>query len=198
MTVDLEDYFARMNGQIKRFHGASIKFEYVWVKDEAESTKEGRPIEKQIERLTVHFPGADVTVREVEERDKHEYKEQYDAFREREKEPTEGTPLSSWSLMPTGIVNEMKFFNIKTVEQLVAYKTEGMPHSLFIEKWQKRAKKYLEASKDAKNKVVYLSEQNEKLEAKVEKLEQQCLLLLQRIEASEGVKLINGTARLNI
>ena len=197
--IDLDDYFARQSGQIKRFSGANVKFEYVWVPDQKKSLEEGRPIEREIERLSVHFPGADITVREVEERDKYEYKELYEAFREREKEPAEGTPLYNWTLIPRGIVNEMKFFGIKTVEALSVYKIdENSAHQAFLDKWQKRARKYLQAAKDAKNQVVSLSEINEQLEAKVKKLEQQVLLLLQRIEASEGVRLTNGINGLNI
>lgn len=198
-NVDLEDHFARQSGQIKRFSGAHVKFNYEWIPNEKSSLEEGRPIKRQIEKLTVRFPGSDETVREVEERDKFEYKELYDAFIEREKAPAEGTPLADWTLMPRGVVDEMKFFDIKTVEQLSAYKiAENNPHQVFLDKWQKRARKFVLAAKDAKNQVVSLSERNEILEAKVKKYEEQALLLLQRIEASEGVKLINGTARLNI
>lgn len=196
--IDLDDYFARQSGQVKRFHGANIKFEYCWIPDEKESIKEGRPIFREMLQLSVHFPGADITVREVEERDKFEYKEIYEAFLLRESEPTEGTPLSEWTLMPRGIVEELKHFLIKTVEQLATYPVKEDPRQVFITKWQKRARKYLESAKDAKNQVVALSELNEKLEAKNAKYEQQVLLLLQRIEASEGVKLTNGANGFNI
>lgn len=191
--VNLEDYFGRMNGTIQQYHGAAVWFEYILEKDEAESLAEGRPIHKEVLKLNVHFPGTDHTVVNFEEKHKFEYKTQYDEFMAREAEPVKGTHLKEWTLIPRSIAEELKFFHIKTVEQLSEFTVkEDEIRQRFIKPWQKRARKFLEASKDAQNKVVHLSEVNEKLEARIKKNEEQILLLLQRIESSEGVRLING------
>jgi hypothetical protein len=199
MTIDLDDYFDRLNGQKKRFEGLNVWFTYEHLKDEKETLIQGRPIHTEVLKLNVQPVGGDHTVRDLEERDKFEYKDQYEAFMKMEAAPATGTHLKEWTLISRSNIEELKHFGIKTVEDLSEFpiNTEDQRQH-FIEKWQKRARDYLEAAKGSKNKVVALTEINEKLEAKVAKYEQQVLLLLQRIESSEGVRLTNGINGLNI
>lgn len=193
MAYNIEDYLDRYDGgRGVLTKQANVKFEYIWEYNEPESLKEGRPIFKQVEMVSVQYPGGDETVIHVNDTHRKDYRAQYNDFLEREGKPTNGTPLHEWALINTGTVNELKHFKIKTIEQLVNFEiAPDNKHGFFLKTWQDKAIVFLDSAKDAKSKLVSMTNLNKKLEAKVKKLEQETFLLRSRIEANEGISL-NG------
>jgi len=178
------------------YQNANIRFFLHAEQNQQRTEKEGRPIFDEHEMIEVHFPGGDKTCLRVEPKHIDAYPEQYKAFKEGQEQPTSGTPLSEWSMITRSQVEELKFFGIKTVEQLSLITDEVKRKMSSLAPLVKKAKVWLASANDAQGRVASLEEQNEKLAAKTRKLEEQIILLMQRIEASEGTRLqpINGLA----
>jgi hypothetical protein len=99
-----------------------VKFYFDAVKDDMATAKEGRPIFKEMEMVDIRIPGSrdNIVVRPVREKDKQRFPRHYAAFKQRmeSSEKLVGTPLDQWPLLTKSQVEELKFFNIRTVEHL--------------------------------------------------------------------------------
>ena len=119
------------------------------IKDQEESLKEGRPIFREVDFIEIRQPGNKHTSikRPTRPGDKHRFPRHWAAYQEREgQETVVGMPLADWPAVTRSEVEELRFFQIHTVEQLasvtdeVAGKYSGM-HIL-----KDKAKTYLESS----------------------------------------------------
>lgn len=92
----------------------------------AKTKAEGRPIFEDKEYIQIMTPGnkTDVIMRPVSAEDKERFAKAYQRFKASEEEVLEGTLLEHWPVVTRAQVEEMKYFNIRTVEQLA-----GMPDS---------------------------------------------------------------------
>ncbi|KPK73368.1 MAG: hypothetical protein AMJ84_02370 [Acidithiobacillales bacterium SM23_46] len=98
-----------------------VKFFVDAVKDDVATAKEGRPIFKEVEMIDIRIPGSkdNIVVRPVRPKDIDRFPRHYAAFKQRTQgESVVGTPLEQWPLLTKAQVEELKFFNIRTVEQL--------------------------------------------------------------------------------
>lgn len=189
-NVNLDDYYARQQGRKRQYEGANVRFELVIEQDEAATERAGgipKYVEKEV--LIVQWPGCDKTAVAVTEKHKEEYRELYQAFKAGNEQPTEGTALSEWALIPRTAVEELRYHGIRTVEQLAAVSDEVKRKIGSLAPLVKKAKTWLKGAEDPQNQLVTVTEQLERSEARSAKLEQQLSLALQRIEALEGNKL---------
>ena len=126
-----------------------VKFTIEPQKNVTRSLEEGRPIFEDKEWISIMAPGSRNEVRrEARMQDKERFPRHYAAFKNRQdQQVNEGTPLSEWPGATRSQVEEMKFWNIVTVEQLagVADSTMGQVRGLVTLK--QSAIKYLDASK---------------------------------------------------
>ena len=126
-----------------------VKFTIEPQKNVTRSLEEGRPIFEDKEWISIMAPGSRNEVRrEARMQDKDRFPRHYAAFKNRQdQQVNEGTPLSEWPGATRSQVEEMKFWNIVTVEQLagVADSTMGQVRGLVTLK--QSAIKYLDASK---------------------------------------------------
>lgn len=127
-----------------------IKFHLEAVQDFELSAKEGRPVHRDEEFITIIVPGdRDTVVRPVRPLDRQQYAQQYNAFKAGLEQPVVGTPLASLPFLTKAQVADFQAVNVRTVEQLaemsdvLAQKFMGM-HNI-----RKRAKDYLEAAAGA-------------------------------------------------
>ena len=90
----------------------------------AASEKAGRPIYEDREFVTIMIPGSRNAQANEPVNDGHKarWPEAYKAFREGKELPLEGTALANWpnSRMTRARVEELAYFNIRTVEHLAA------------------------------------------------------------------------------
>jgi hypothetical protein len=150
-----------------------VKFYMDLVEDTSASKKQGRPIFKEVEWIDIRIPGSrDTRVRPARDKDKQRFPQHYAAFKARTAEDGEevvGTPLEIWPVISASQAAEMRFFNIRTVENLA-----GAPDSLG-EKFmgfsaiKTKAAAFLEAAKGAAP-ILALQERVEQLEATNQRL----------------------------
>lgn len=99
-----------------------VEFRTEAVKMEHASQQQGRPIYEDREFVTILIPGMRGTSANepVNDEHKHRWPREYAAFLAGKEAPLDGTPLSEWphSAMTKSRVQELAFFNIRTVEHL--------------------------------------------------------------------------------
>ena len=124
-----------------------VQFSLDAVEDMDASIKEGRPVHKEVETITIIVPGdRDTIVRQVRESDREQFATQYAAFKNKQEQPVMGTMLSSLPFLTKAQVADLYAANVRTAEQLanmsdvLAQKFMGM-HNL-----RKRAKDFLDAA----------------------------------------------------
>lgn len=148
------------------------------VKDEEESIKQGRDIFKDVEWVTIHIVGDNLTQvsRPVNAQDKMRFKPAYDAFKNQGIQLNTGTPLTEWSLVGKAMALNLKSLNIHTVEQLAAV-ADGNLTWMGARELQKKAIAWLESAKQNAG-ISSLQAKNESLEREMEALKNQMAGLL--------------------
>lgn len=102
----------------------AVKFYTAPMEDQVASKQEGRPIFKPTEWIDIRVPGSrDSRIRKVRPADIERFPQHYAAFKNRtakDEEDVIGTPLEVWPVVSSSQVQELRFFNIKTVEHLAS------------------------------------------------------------------------------
>lgn len=187
--IDWQSIMSGNSQPKKRYSGANIKFFYSYNENREKSLKEGRPIFDEIPSISIQYPGMDETVRRIEPQDIQEYPELYARFKAGSEPALEGTPLAEWAMMSGSAMRELQYLGFKTVEQLGAATDEVKRKLGPLSKFCKLAKEWLEAANSDQNSVVKLKQQLEIETKKREALEHKIELLMQRVEANEGIDL---------
>ena len=110
---------------IARFHVKAVEQTF-------RSQQEGRPIYEEQEFVEILIPGdrRSMVVERVNDEHKARWPREYEAFKAGREAPLEGTPLRNWpnSQMTTARVEELVYFNIRTVEELAAVSDLHLPN----------------------------------------------------------------------
>ena len=131
--------------------GLAAEFHMAAEQDMAASEKAGRPIFKEVERITIRIPGDkenDVT-REVRFSDKQTWAPQYAAFKAGVEQPVTGTPLDQLPFLTKSQALEFAAVGIKTAEQMVAMNDAVAQKFMGINSTRKRVKDFLDAAAGA-------------------------------------------------
>jgi len=144
------------NGQ-KVMHGGDknliVRFYVEAVKNNFQSEKAGRPIYQDVEFVEIMTPGDrnSNVVRKVSDNDKNRFPAQYERFKQNQEMAEDGTPIEQWSMISPSQVQELKHFNIRTVEH-VAGLSDAQAKScgiLGMDRLVVKAKAYLSAAEDS-------------------------------------------------
>jgi hypothetical protein len=140
-----------------------------------ESAKEGRPIFEDCEYISIKVPGnrGSAVERPATSKDKARFPRHYAAFKAKDREVLVGTPLEEWPGIARSQVEELRFFNIQTVEQLVDLTDTNAQNFRGIEALKTRARDFLEAAKGSAATV--------ELRAELESRDQQIAALQQAV-----------------
>lgn len=161
-----------------------VRFFYQPTKDEQASLAAGRPIYVEKEWIEIGKPGDKLPLRvgPARARDLERFPEHYKRFKAREtSEQIQGTLLEHWPGVIRSQVEELRFFNIRTVEQLAAMSDSSTSNFRDAVMLKEKAKAYLEASKGnaAAEELAETRQANAALEEKVNAL----MARLEQVEA---------------
>ena len=150
-TQDAEGFSALALGQGQERPGDDkllVKFYMHPRENAARTAEEGRPIMDEVEYISIMVPGQkdSVVQRPVSDIERKRFPRHYQAFKERKEMPVDGTPLSSWPGITRGQVEELRFFNVNTVEQLAEVADNHAQKFMGIAKLRSRAKLFLESA----------------------------------------------------
>lgn len=151
-----------------------VRFHLKPRRDEAQSKLHGRPIFKNVEYIHIGAPGDKFSVidRPATPRDRTRFRNHYRAFKESQTEVQTGTPLEKWPMIDATQVEELKYFSIRTVEQLALMPDGNIPNVGNISHLKKQAADYLEAAKGLAP-MVQMRAELEKRDAEMAALRQQ-------------------------
>jgi len=136
-----------------RFHGDEtllVKFYKHPKENSAKSAEAGRPIFEEVPYIQIMTPGNkdSIVIRPATKMDKQRFAEHYRKFEAREdQEGIEGTLLEEWAGISRSQCEELKYLNIRTVEQLVAVSDANAQNVMGINFLKQKATKYLEDTK---------------------------------------------------
>ena len=132
-------------------------------KDITRSREEGRLIAVDVDYIEIMQPGNKDSIvrRPATDRDKDRFAEHYRKYKAREEQQAvEGTPLEEWPAITRSQCEELRFLNIRTVEQLAAVSDSNAQNVMGINGLKQKAKDFLESSNA-----------NDKLAARIAELE---------------------------
>jgi hypothetical protein len=142
------------------------------VENKAKSIEEGRPIFEDVEHISIRSGGSrDERRRPARDADKTRFPRHYAAFKARTtQEIMSGTPLTEWTGCTRSQVEELKFLNILTVEQVAGVSDQNAQSMRGLVTLKQSAQKYLEAATGSVE-IQALREENQSLLERLEALE---------------------------
>jgi hypothetical protein len=166
--IDFRDPSAPKSPAIPQFFTEAVKLEW-------KSRQEGRPIFEDREFVRILIPGdrRSMAVEPVGEAHQARWPREYEAFRAGREAPLEGTPLSEWpvSLMSPARVQELAYFNLRTVEQLAAVNDAQLQSlGMGARELRERARMWLEVAAKGAGPIERLISRNEELTLETERL----------------------------
>ena len=173
MLTEADSSLTTMAMNSGRFHGDQYLlvrfFLHPW-HNKQRSEEEGRPIYEEKTYIEIMQPGNkdSIVKRPATNMDKQRFAEHFRKFEARSTdEHIEGTLLSEWPGISRAQVEELKFLNVRTVEQLANIADSNAQNIMGIQGLKTKANKYLE---DSKGSVVaaQLADLQEKYEALLE------------------------------
>ena len=148
-------------------------------RNEEKSKEEGRPIFEEVDYIEIVQPGNkdSIVKRPVMEMDKERFADGYRRFLERQDQDVlEGTPLEEWPAVTRSQVEELRYVNIRTVEQLAAISDSNAQQFMGLKGLKTKAVKFIESARDEAT-AEALAEANEKMAKMQEQLDK--LIVLQ-------------------
>ena len=167
--------------------GVSVTFFYRTCKDAVASAEQGRPIFKDREFMRIMVAGdrENIIERLVTPPDRVRYAARYQQFKSSAEQVTSGFPLSEWPGVLRSQVEELKYFNIRTVEELASVSdANGQKFPMFIS-LREKARKYLEQlEKNAP--LEKIQEELKARDTKIALLEQNMAALIEEAKARKA------------
>lgn len=164
-----------------------IRFDIHAVKDEEQSTKQGRPVFKDLEYIEIVVPGdkSNKIHRAVREEDKKRFAKQYAAWK---LDPSTGgqtgTPLAQVPFLTRSEVEELKYFSVHTVEQLAGMSDGNLQNIGPILALRQKAKDYLAVAK-GNAPVSQLRAENEELKNQLATLNRSMAEILAKLKEKD-------------
>ena len=116
--------------------------------DAVKSAEEGRPIFHDTEYVSIMVPGdkSSIVERPARDSDRQRFPKHYQAFKNNEEEVLDGTPLEAWPGLTRSQVEELRYFNIRTVEQLASVSDSHAQKFMGINILRRKAEAYMDAA----------------------------------------------------
>lgn len=167
-----------MQGNTNRFAGDQnlmVKFFYHPRINKAKSQEAGRPIYEEVPYIQINAPGNKESeiIRPATDLDKRRFPVHFEKFmaRQNQDEATEGTILEEWPQITRSQVEELKFLNIRTVEQLASVSDSNAQNVMGINMLRQKAKTWLEKNNDTDAKLKEAQNTIDALTARLDALE---------------------------
>jgi hypothetical protein len=129
----------------------AVQFHKHPVQDEKRSLEEGRPCFVDVDYIRIMVPGDKTSMvdRPVRPSDMQEHRKAWEAYQSGQAAPLSGTPLAEWPAVTRGQVEELAYFNVRTVEQLAAISDGNAQNVGPILALRQKARDYIEHAKGA-------------------------------------------------
>src|SRR5262245_22946083 len=158
--------------------------------DREASEKEGRPIYKEREYITILVPGDKLNAvnRPSMPSDRQRFPRQYAAWRNSKGESVVGTPLIGWPQVTEAQRNALEYFHIHTIEQLATVADGFASNMMGVQALKQAAQKFIAQSKDS----AIVNKLNKELADRdliMAQMQEQLAALTEKLASQEVVKL---------
>jgi uncharacterized coiled-coil protein SlyX len=128
-------------------------------KNEHKTEEEGRPIYDDIDYVSIRIPGDKTSeiLRPIRAEDKLRFPKHWLQYQTNETQGISGTPLTEWPAISRSQVEELAFFNVKTVEQLAELSDVHCQKWPGVQSLKVRAKAFLEMASSSTAPIERLS-----------------------------------------
>src|SRR5262249_50066774 len=127
-----------------------VRFEMVTVEDPVKTAEEGRFIGTEVPHIEIRTPGDrdNILFRPMSELDKQRFKSRYEAWMKTQGDDdiVEGTPLFEVPIFKKREVEECRYMNIYTLEQLAALNDAHVKKDRGLFAYREKAKNYLDVA----------------------------------------------------
>lgn len=129
-----------------------VKFYLHPAQDKAKTKAAGRPVFVDKEYISIMAPGNrdSKVARPARRMDIDRFPRHYEAFKKNEEVPIEGTPLTQWPAVTKAQVENLKYANIITVEQLAGAADVNLQGMMGVQHLKGLAQAYMAKSGDVK------------------------------------------------
>ena len=162
-----------------------VRFEMVPVEDPVRTAAEGRTICIDTPHIEIRTPGDrdNILYRAVTELDKMRFKKRFEEWlKTQSDEPTEGTPLSEVPIFKRREVEECRYMNIYTLEQLAQLSDAHIKKDRGLFQYREKARGYLDVALRGKEASKLQAEKDaldNRFRAQTEAMEEQAGLIKQ-------------------
>jgi hypothetical protein len=138
----------RPNQQAEADRRLLVRFSLEPMLNEEKSSVEGRPIYDETEFVTIMVPGDrdNIVIRPVNEQDRQRFPQQYAHWKNTGQQAETGTPISAAPWMNRAQVEELRHFNVRTIEQLANLSDGNAAKFAGIQLLKQKAQAYLAAA----------------------------------------------------
>ncbi len=169
-----------MSDQSNRFRkdeNLFVKFHIKPLQSKGKSVIEGRPIFEDQEYVSIMVPGNKTSIvdRPARQTDRDRFPKHYAAFKANEGDLLEGTPLEQWPQISRSQVEELRYFNVRTVEQVAQMADAQAQQFMGINTLRTAARLFIDAAKENADLSKYVADMEEK--------DNQIAVLTQAVEA---------------
>ena len=129
---------------------AFVRFETRPKEDRNASIEAGHYVAKDVDFCVITPPGGSLVIdREVDDEIKSRYGAQYQAWKNGQEEPEEGTPIRHWPMLSPAQVENLLACNVRTVEELATLSEQGVQRlGMGGMALRQRAKAWFDAAKN--------------------------------------------------
>jgi hypothetical protein len=181
-TADFDHNHFTGSGASEADKSLLVKFFLKPRQNKAATAKEGRPIFNDVEYVDIKLAGnrGAGACRPATDGDKQRFPEHYAKFKQRlDTELDEGTPLLEWAPCSRSLAEELAFFHVKTVEQLVNMADTQVSKFMGLTALKEKARLWLESAEKEKpmwemdQRIKELRVENDELRQSVQSLIQE-------------------------
>jgi hypothetical protein len=152
-----------------------VRFYTKPVRNNFKSSQENRPVYDDVEYVEIRIPGDRNSIfnQPVKQEHRIRFADRYERFKKNAADIQSGTPLSEWTQMTPGLVEELKYFGIQTVDQLAEMDDIHGQKIPNFHTFKAQAQAFLEKAKEG--------EQDSKLAAALEQRDNEIAALKEQV-----------------
>lgn len=187
MSMDPLDFSAFEPHQLQAPRNRnSVRFEETAVVNKAKSDAAGHPVHDMVVMAFIRVPGSrDEFSTRVDDKFLAEYGHLYEKWKKTREQPVDGLALELWPPIPKSLVEDWRYFGVRTVQQLASLNdTTIQKLGMGAREWQKKAESWLKEAQDHAESQRLVGE-NERQAMEIARLKDQVAELATKLEAKQ-------------
>lgn len=174
MLNDPTDFSSFEAAALRPRPSLNIRFEKTLKLNPAKTAESGHPVHDEVHVAFLNVPGSrDEVPARIDDKFLSQHGAAYNRWLETQEQPLDGLALEMWPPIPKNLVEDWKYFKVRTVQQLANLgDTQIQAMGMGVREWSRKAKVWLEQAADHAASQKLVSE-NERQAAEIAMLKEQ-------------------------